>query len=68
MRYRKFQGSVDIVATTGLHLKNTQLQTDVQNNFQTKFVALNAKCKLQNLRLSKILLTPTVPKNVEKLT
>ena len=40
MRYRKFQGTVDIVATTGLHLKNTQLQTDVQKNFQTKFVAL----------------------------
>ena len=40
LRYRKFQGTVDIVATTGLHLKNTQLQTDVQKNFQTKFVAL----------------------------
>ena len=40
MRYRKFQGTVDIVATTGLHLKNTQVQADVQKNFQTKFVAL----------------------------
>jgi len=40
LRYRKFQGTVDIVATTILHLKNTQVQVDVQKNFQTKFVAL----------------------------
>ena len=56
MRYRKFQGSVDIVATTGLYLKNTQVQADVQKKLPNKFVALNSKCKLQNRRLSKILL------------
>ena len=30
--------TVDIVATTGLHLKNTQVQADVQKNCQTNLL------------------------------
>lgn len=53
LRYRKFQGTVDIVATTGLHLKNTQVQVDVQK------IAKQICCSKRKMQITK----PSTVKN-----